>query len=109
MKHRAPINLGPLALAAVMLGAALQVRDGLYSPLAVALLWVACAGVVAALLSVCPLGKRWSGCGAWAVQSRGCRVARLARRLAPARAPPPPPRPPHTNPPPGGRDYWPFL
>jgi hypothetical protein len=38
MNPRRAINLAPLALAAVILGAALQVRDGLYSPLAVALL-----------------------------------------------------------------------
>src|SRR3954468_18618514 len=60
MSSRTPVNFGPLVLAAVTLGAALQVRDGLYSPLAVALLGATCASVVIAMLPARVLDERWT-------------------------------------------------
>src|SRR5436309_3384527 len=54
------VNLAPLALGAVTLGAALQVRDGLYSPLAVALLGATCTGVVIAMFPLRVLNDRWT-------------------------------------------------
>src|SRR5689334_9511743 len=60
MTMRAPINLAPLALATVTLGVALQVRDGLYSPLAVALLAISTGVVVLAFIPKSALNQDWT-------------------------------------------------
>lgn len=60
MKKDPWLNLPLLALAAVTLGTALQVRDGLYAPLAVALLAIVCALVILAMLRRQVVADRWT-------------------------------------------------